>query len=130
MSILFSIDFKSLTLYNVKNNFKESGMLFPTIEFLLFFLLSFAIYHSVKTENQKIFSIVLFNLIFYSFSHLNILVSPVEFIYNNATTIYLLVWSLLIYLAGKTLNIRFFVISFAILQLIYWKSVEAGFFRI
>lgn len=102
-------------------------MLFPTIEFLLFFLLSFAIYHSVKTENQKIFSIVLFNLIFYSFSHLNILVSPVEFIYNNATTIYLLVWSLLIYFAGKTLNIRFFVISFAILQLIYWKSVEAGF---
>lgn len=102
-------------------------MLFPTIEFLLFFFLSFGIYHSVRTEQQKITAIVLFNLIFYSFSHLNIFVSLPEFISNNATTLYLLFWSLLVYWAGKTLNIRFFVIGFAILQLVYWKSVDAGF---
>lgn len=102
-------------------------MLFPTIEFLLFFLLSFGIYHSVRNEKQKIISIVVFNLIFYSFSHLNIFVSPKEFIYNNSTTIYLLLWSLLVYISGKLLNVRFLVIGFAILQLIYWKSVEAGF---
>lgn len=102
-------------------------MLFPTIEFLLFFLLSFGIYHSVKSENQKIISIVLFNLIFYSFSHLDFSSSFLQFIYKNSTTIYLIVWSFLIYWAGKNLNIKFLVIGFAILQLVYWKSVEAGF---
>lgn len=102
-------------------------MLFPTIEFLFFFLLSFGIYHSVKTENQKIISIVCFNLIFYSFSNLSLLNSPLAFIFKNSTTIYLLAWSFIVYIAGKNLKIKFLVISFAILQLIYWKSVEAGF---
>lgn len=102
-------------------------MLFPTIEFVLFFLLSFGIYHLVKTESHKIFFIVLFNLIFYSFLHLNIFVTPTEFIFNNATTFYLLFWSFLVYYAGKTLNLRFLVIGFAILQLVYWKCVDAGF---
>lgn len=102
-------------------------MLFPTIEFLLFFLLSFGIYHSVKTEKQKITAIVFFNLIFYSFSHLNVFLGFGDFVFHNATTIYLFLWSFLIYLSGKTLKIRFFVIGFSILQLIYWKSVDAGF---
>lgn len=102
-------------------------MLFPTIEFLLFFLLSFGIYHSVTKESHKIFSICLFNLIFYSFFHLNIFVSPVDFILQNSTTIYLIAWSFLIYFSGKYLNIKLLVIGFSILQLIYWKSVEAGF---
>lgn len=102
-------------------------MLFPTIEFLIFFLMSFGIYHSVKTENQKIVSIVVFNLIFYSFLHLNPFVSVGEFIYNNSTTIYLIVWSFLIYFAGKHLSSKFFIIYFAVFQLIYWKSVDAGF---
>lgn len=102
-------------------------MLFPTIEFVLFFLLSFGIYHCVKKESHKIFSIVLFNLIFYSFLHLNVFVTPIEFIFNNATTLYLLFWSLLIYYAGKSLNLRFLVIGFAVLQLVYWKCIDAGF---
>lgn len=102
-------------------------MLFPTVEFVLFFIFVFGIYNFIKNDINKIISIVLFNLIFYSFSKINIFVSPLEFIQNNSTTIYLLVWSLLIYYAGKKLNLRFIIISFAVLQLIYWKSVEAGY---
>ena len=102
-------------------------MLFPTIEFLMFFIFSFFIYSFVKTEKQKIISISIFNLIFYSFLHLTSFTNLFDFFYNNSTTIYLIFWSFLIYWSGKNLNIKFFIIGFSILQLIYWKSVDAGF---
>lgn len=89
-------------------------MLFPTIEFTIFALLSLTVWSFFEKVSNKIFLLILFNAIFYSF-------------YNPGMLTYLLIWTFIIYLSGYFLKWRFLIIGFAILQLAFWKSVEAKF---
>ncbi len=88
-------------------------MLFPTVEFTIFFLLTLSGWYFFNTQKQKVFSLVVFNSAFYAF-------------YSVEMLIYLMVWVGILYVAGKRRSLINLGIGFAILQLLFWKSIEAG----
>lgn len=89
-------------------------MLFPTLDFTVFALLTLTIWLSINNQKSKLISLVLFNTIFYSY-------------YNPGMVLYLISWSFLIFISGHLLKLKYLFIGFAILQLAFWKAVEAKF---
>lgn len=89
-------------------------MLFPTIEFVMFALITLTFWLMTSKNNIRLFLLIIFNCIFYSYM-------------NGGLLLYLVAWSGILYLGGKYLNIRYIILSSAILQLVFWKAVEANF---
>lgn len=90
-------------------------MIFPTLEFTLFFLVFLSIWQNLKTSNAKIFALSGFNIIFYGF-------------YTPLMLLYLLGWTSMLYFAGKTKKLIPSLILFSIFELFFWKINEARFF--
>lgn len=91
-------------------------MLFPTLEFSIFALLSLSVWLIFSKEQAKLPLLIIFNICFYSY-------------YNPSLIFYLIAWTCLIWLAGKYLKLSYFIIGVAILQLVFWKMIEAKFFE-
>lgn len=102
-------------------------MLFPTIEFTILFLICFLSTSFIKNSINKLNIIIIFNVLFYIAPTIYNVSNFNDFIYQNSSFIYLIFWSFLIYIAGKTKDFRLFVLFFAVFQLIYWKAIDVGF---
>lgn len=89
-------------------------MLFPTIEFALFALFTLSIWLWVEKSSLRLSLLVLFNALFYSY-------------YNPGMTLYLFAWTGLIYVAARFSSLKVAAIGLAILQLVFWKAVDAKF---
>ena len=90
-------------------------MLFPTIEFCLFFLVFLFFYSFISNNSKKIYLLAIFNIIFYSF-------------FSFFAFLYLLFWSFLLFIYPK---IKFykkttFFVLIAIFQISFWKLYETG----
>lgn len=90
-------------------------MLFPTIEFCLFFLVFLFFYSFISNNSKKIYLLTIFNIIFYSF-------------FSFFAFLYLLFWSFLLFIYPK---IKFykktiFFVLIAIFQISFWKLYETG----
>lgn len=88
-------------------------LLFPTIEFLIFFVATFTFWLCFKNK-YRLACICVFNLIFYGF-------------YSRSMLIYLLIWSLLLWICGYKLKYRYLLISLSIFSLVFWKAIDAKF---
>lgn len=90
-------------------------MLFPTIEFVLFFFICFSLWlYPTKDINKKTILLSVFNIVFYSY-------------HNPYLLLYLIAWTSLIYIVGKKQKLLYLAVGFGIIQLIFWRSVEAGY---
>jgi alginate O-acetyltransferase complex protein AlgI len=89
-------------------------MLFPTIEFVIFALFSLSLWLFIPKDKLALKTGILcfFNLFFYGF-------------YKPEMVLYLLGWSTIIWLSGKYLKWRYLIIGFAILQLVFFRAVDA-----
>lgn len=87
-------------------------MIFPTFEFITFFLLFLLFWFYCKNEFQKVICLSYFNAIFYGF-------------YSPVMLAYLLSWSVLIYFFAKFPKNTHLLIIFAIYQLFFWKMIDA-----
>lgn len=90
-------------------------LLFPTIEFVAFFLITFTLWLSTS-QRYRLISLVTFNSIFYG-------------IYSIPMLIYLLLWTALLWICGKKLRLRYLTVGGAILSLVFWKAIEAKLFN-
>lgn len=104
-----------ITFIHIESSMPNFNMilLFPTIEFVMFFILSFSIWVCIK-QNQRLPALVLFNVIFYG-------------VYSLQMLVYLFIWSFLLWLCGKHLKIRHLIIGFSIFSLGFWKAIDAKF---
>ena len=89
-------------------------MLFPTIEFSLFLLFSLSIWIFIPQNKLRLIALITFNFFFYSFL-------------NPVLILYLIGWTFVIWISGKFLKLRYLIIGLSILQLIFWKAVDAKF---
>jgi alginate O-acetyltransferase complex protein AlgI len=89
-------------------------MLFPTLEFTIFCLLTLSLWIFASKEKIRLYLLIVFNIIFYSYL-------------NVTLTLYLVAWSCIVWIAGKHLNMKFLAISTGILQLVFWKMVDANY---
>lgn len=87
-------------------------MIFPTFEFVIFFILFFTFWSLCKTQFQRVICLSYFNILFYAF-------------YNPLMLGYLTGWSLILYIFGKYPKKSFILFIFAIYQLFFWKMVDA-----
>lgn len=92
-------------------------MLFPTIEFILFALLTLFIWwHSgIISERKRLVLLSIFNLVFYS--NINVLVP-----------VYLLMWVLILYVGSRWWKTG--ALLFGVGQLIFWKSIDVQFIEL
>lgn len=88
-------------------------MLFPTIEFILFTLLTLAFWCNCNTltEKNRMLILSIFNILFYA--NLNLYLP-----------IYLLGWVIILQISARSWKTG--AILFGILELIFWKSVDAS----
>lgn len=90
-------------------------MEFLSVGFVLFFVIFYGIYCTLSKDTpyyKRVCLIALFNIFFYS---------------NPGALLYLVAWSALLYISAKFKGSFKFTVLFAILQLLYWKSIEAHF---
>ena len=87
-------------------------MIFPTFEFIIFFLLFLLFWFHSKNEFQRVICLSYFNAVFYGF-------------YSPVMLAYLLSWSVLLYLFAKFPKKIYLLIIFAIYQLFFWKMIDA-----
>lgn len=91
----------------------QIALLFPTIEFVIFFLFSFTIWLAIKS-NYRLASLCIFNIIFYG-------------VFNLPMLAYLITWTILLWICGHKIRLRYVVIALGIFSLAFWKAVEAKF---
>jgi alginate O-acetyltransferase complex protein AlgI len=88
-------------------------LLFPTVEFIPFFLFSFIVWLSIQPKH-KTTALVLFNTLFYG-------------LYSITMLSYLISWTLLLWICGKQLKWRYLLIGLSVFSLIFWKAIDAKF---
>lgn len=87
-------------------------MIFPTFEFVIFFILFLTLWSLCKTEFQRVICLSYFNILFYGF-------------YSSLMLAYLAGWAVLLYFFGRYPKKSFILLIFAIYQLFFWKMVDA-----
>ena len=87
-------------------------MIFPTFEFVIFFLLFITLWSFAKTEDYKVVCICCFNIVFYGF-------------YSPVMLGYLVCWAGLLYLFTKYPSKTNWIIIFSIYQIFFWKMIDA-----
>lgn len=87
-------------------------MIFPTFEFVVFFIFFIALWSFSKTENHRIACICFFNIVFYGF-------------YSPVMLGYLAGWAGLLYLFAKYPRKASWLIVFSIYQIFFWKMIDA-----
>lgn len=90
-------------------------MEFLSVGFVLLFLLFYGFYSLIiapSDYSKRIYLIALFNVLIYS---------------TTSSLIYLICWSALLHYSARSKSLFKFGVYFAILQLLYWKCIEAKF---
>jgi alginate O-acetyltransferase complex protein AlgI len=87
-------------------------MIFPTFEFVIFFILFITLWSFAKTEVKRVLCITAFNIVFYGF-------------YSPLMLGYLAAWAGLLYLFSKYPRKAIGVIIFSIYQIFFWKMIDA-----